>query len=71
MLYQISSDNINDAIIGGAFLICKSTDNSNGLVSYVGEDFPVSFLEKFEHTEINELLMLDFWKQEPCDSCGI
>jgi hypothetical protein len=66
MIFEIYGYDLNK-VIESAYLICYSSINNSALIQ--SEIIPdVEILNRFEDSELKELLKLPFWKQ-PCINC--
>jgi hypothetical protein len=68
MIYEINSVDVDYCTSNGCYCICVSNDLITTLISSVEKINGIQILGEYQHTEINELMMLDKWKKI-CEDC--
>lgn len=65
MIYKIDRNDIIDAMVNGAHVICWQFDGKFVLIS---SDIEMQAIESYNEEERQQLMRLDLWKQ-PCVGC--
>ena len=68
MIYEINSVDVDYCLSNGCYCIRVSDDSMTALVSSAEKITNIEILGEYEHTEINEIMMLEKWQKE-CKDC--
>ena len=68
MIYEINSADVDYCTSNGCYCICVSNDSMTALISSVEGITGIEILGEYQHTEINEIMMLTKWQKE-CKDC--
>lgn len=69
MIYEISANDVDYCIANQCHCICISNDMSTALVTSIKALDDIQVVNEYHHTEINELMSLEKWKQF-CKDCS-
>ena len=68
MIYEINFADVNYCISNNCFCFCVSNDSMTALISSAEKITNIEILGEHQHTEINEIMMLEKWQKE-CRDC--